>query len=338
MRSLPLLVALVMAGGRADAAELSGGLFQLSGGMAAGGQEVAGAQGLAGMVSESQGGTDAQLVGATKVGISGNLAFTLLDRTIPNTVVAPGSNLMVTVGADAVANDYELFLNMNPLAAPQRVSASSISEANLKANAMPGGPVGPIPQGLVEINLLKDNAQYHDGDMAASSRLLMRYADADNDGLVDATTPPVKAKTLRLFRLDEARRLWERVPGSVVDAASHEVTAQVTHFSVYAVFGTADLQVDSVYAFPVPWSPGKGNPLLGTLADGIRFTNLPTEGTIRIFTLKGELVRTLSIPPGTATLGWDVRTEGGAGVASGVYYWLVEAGSNKRTGKLMVIR
>ena len=338
MRALLALVVLALAGVRARAAELSGGAFALNGGMAAAGQEVAGAQGFDGMMTESQGGTDAQLVGATKVGMSGNLEFTLLNRTVANTVVAPGSNLLVTVGANAVANDFELFLNMNPIAAPQRVSASTINEAILKANATPGGPVGPIPQGLVEINLLKDNAQYQDQDMAASSRLQVRYADADNDGLVDATNPPVKAKTLRLFRLDEVRRVWERVPGSAVDAASKEVSAQVRHFSVYAVFGTSDLQVDSVYAFPVPWSPSKGNPLLGTAADGIRFTNLPTEGTIRIYTLKGEIVRTLSIPSGTVTLGWDVRTEGGAAVASGVYYWLVEAGSNRRTGKLMVIR
>lgn len=325
-------------GAPALAADSSGGAYELTGGLSTSGSEVSGAGALDGTVSETTGGAEALLTGGMIVGQPGNLAFSLLARTSPNTVLASGNALRLTVPANAAPTDYELFLNMNPLNRPQRVSAAALEEALQKLGSAPGGPAGPIPQGLIEINLLKTDAQYLDTELAAPSTLRFQYPDADNDGFVDGTLPPVKVKTLRVWRLDETRRTWERVPSSSVNTASKELTASLRRFSVYGVFGASDLEVSSVYAFPVPWSPDSGNPALGNRSDGIRFTNLPTEGTIRVFNLKGELVRSLSIPQGAATLKWDVRTDGGRDAASGVYVWMVEAGQNRRTGKLMVIR
>lgn len=337
MTALPL--ALLLAAVPARSAEMAGGPFSLSGGMSTGGQPVTGAVGLEGSVAEMTGGTDALLVApGAMIGQSGNLDFGLLARAQANTVVAPGSGLRVTLQANAAPTDFDLFLNMDPVRTPQRVNAAVLQEALAKLQGAPGSPTGPIPQGLVEISLLRSDFQYLDGELAAPATLRLQYADADNDGFIDGANPPVKARSLRLWRLDEARRVWERVPGSVVDANAKELSATLLRFSVYAAIGVADVEVGSVYAFPVPWSPDGGNPAQGNAADGIRFTNLPTEGAIRIFTLKGELVRSLSIPPGTATLRWDVRADNGAEAASGVYWWMVEAGGNRKSGKLMVIR
>ncbi|MEM8559408.1 MAG: hypothetical protein AAGG50_16420 [Bacteroidota bacterium] len=56
-----------------------------------------------------------------------------------------------------------------------------------------------------------------------------------------------------------------------------------------------------------------------------RFTNLPDEATIRIFTLGGTLVRTLEKVPGTDTiLNWDLNNEAGLPVASGMYLIHIE--------------
>lgn len=79
----------------------------------------------------------------------------------------------------------------------------------------------------------------------------------------------------------------------------------------------------------------------------IEFRNLPEEATIRIFTLSGDLVRTLEHGPdergnlsGSAV--WDQKTDSGLIVAPGLYIYNVESrderASGSVTGKLMIIR
>jgi hypothetical protein len=71
----------------------------------------------------------------------------------------------------------------------------------------------------------------------------------------------------------------------------------------------------------------------------IKFVNLPpAETTIRIFNLAGDLVRTLvKDDPASAEFVWDVLTETGLPVASGMYIWHVEArGVGTKIGKLAV--
>jgi flagellar hook assembly protein FlgD len=77
------------------------------------------------------------------------------------------------------------------------------------------------------------------------------------------------------------------------------------------------------------------------LAGGITFTNLPSESTIRIYTISGERVRTLRHSDMGGSIGqerWDGRTDGGETVASGVYLWRVESNVDGKNGKLMIIR
>jgi flagellar hook assembly protein FlgD len=79
----------------------------------------------------------------------------------------------------------------------------------------------------------------------------------------------------------------------------------------------------------------------GTIEDGMTFTSLPSECTIKIYTVSGELVRTLQHSDVTGLPQqekWDGKTSGGDPVASGVYLWRVESASDAKNGKLMVIR
>jgi len=56
---------------------------------------------------------------------------------------------------------------------------------------------------------------------------------------------------------------------------------------------------------------------------------------IRIFTVSGERVRTISKDDTGADAFWDVRNDGGSQVASGLYLYIIDAGTRK-TGKLIV--
>jgi hypothetical protein len=71
----------------------------------------------------------------------------------------------------------------------------------------------------------------------------------------------------------------------------------------------------------------------------IRFINLPaTKCTIRIFNLAGELIRTLvKEDPVPSWIRWDLLTENGVPVASGIYIYHVEAeGIGTKVGKMAV--
>jgi hypothetical protein len=70
----------------------------------------------------------------------------------------------------------------------------------------------------------------------------------------------------------------------------------------------------------------------------IRFTNCPAQCTIRIFNLAGQLIRTLDKnDAGTSVLEWDIQTQQGLPVGSGVYVYHIEApGSAAVRGRLVV--
>jgi hypothetical protein len=82
--------------------------------------------------------------------------------------------------------------------------------------------------------------------------------------------------------------------------------------------------------YPVPFKPSLGH-------TSITFTGLTRQARVRIYTVSGELVRTLDKNGGGETLDWDLRNSRGQRVASGVYLYTVKSGSQTATGKLMVI-
>ena len=79
----------------------------------------------------------------------------------------------------------------------------------------------------------------------------------------------------------------------------------------------------------------------------IQFTNLPTECTIRIYTIAGDLIKTIhhenpysggfqNHTPGTAF--WDLQTENNQKVATGVYIYFLSSPYGEKTGRFAVIR
>lgn len=72
----------------------------------------------------------------------------------------------------------------------------------------------------------------------------------------------------------------------------------------------------------------------------IEFTRLPADATIKIFTARGELIRTLShhgvIDDGTEP--WDLKTDENLDVAFGVYFYIVDSPAGTKTGKIAIIK
>jgi hypothetical protein len=70
----------------------------------------------------------------------------------------------------------------------------------------------------------------------------------------------------------------------------------------------------------------------------VRFTNLPTTATIRIFNLIGDLVRTLHKDDATTSMDWDLQNENDLPIASGMYIVHVDVpGIGEKVLKIAVI-
>ncbi len=86
---------------------------------------------------------------------------------------------------------------------------------------------------------------------------------------------------------------------------------------------TLDAGLDAISIVPNPYR-GASNYDVSTFQNQVRFTNLPERASVRVYTLSGTLVRTLEKVPGTDYLPWDLRTEDGLSIASGIYLVHVE--------------
>lgn len=267
-----------------------------------------------------------------------------IQASSPVVMDLEGGALSVSVPSGAVPMAlYDIAYSKDPIAEPITVSPSKILEANRKHES--NDPLARIkPENIWEFHVAGEEG-YYTGNFASPMRLSFSYADANGDGVIDGTNPPVRAKTLAVWTLDEASGRWIKVQGASVDTVARKVSVSVSHFSVYAFIAGSDDEVAGVYAYPVPFRPngpdaGLGPGQTGTAAAGIAFTNLPTEGSIEIFTLGGQLARRIEIPLGLGVpqLAWDVRNYAGEAVASGVYIWKVASRNAFKTGRLMVIR
>ncbi len=77
---------------------------------------------------------------------------------------------------------------------------------------------------------------------------------------------------------------------------------------------------------------------LTQFARRIRFLNVPPQATIRIYNLAGQLIRTLEKnDPSTSVLEWDVHTDNGLPVGSGVYVYHVKTPGGDSVGRLVVL-
>ncbi|MFQ6032710.1 MAG: T9SS type A sorting domain-containing protein [Candidatus Zixiibacteriota bacterium] len=70
----------------------------------------------------------------------------------------------------------------------------------------------------------------------------------------------------------------------------------------------------------------------------IQFTHLPDVCTIRIYTLAGDLVKTIQHDNLTGTEDWDMLSENQQGIVAGVYFYHVQSKYGEKIGKFAVIK
>ncbi len=121
-------------------------------------------------------------------------------------------------------------------------------------------------------------------------------------------------------------------------AGTYLLTVQVmdqnnpnNHASASKTIAVVQSDLSQVKVYPNPWRKNRhdGRP--------VTFENLSANTTVKIFTISGHEVKSLT--PSGATATWDLTTDSGDHVASGTYIYLIkDSQGNKSRGMLAVIR
>jgi hypothetical protein len=73
----------------------------------------------------------------------------------------------------------------------------------------------------------------------------------------------------------------------------------------------------------------------------IKFTHLPSECTIKIFNVAGELMRTLRHDLSSPIISeeiWNLRTDENREVAPGLYFYFLQSNLGEKSGKFVIIK
>ncbi len=144
-----------------------------------------------------------------------------------------------------------------------------------------------------------------------------------NDGFVigdvarDGTTP--EAGTTIQF---------QTVPKGPVLNAGDQFTFDTSQFNTVVDAGLTEEALDMIGIVPNPYR-GRSAYETGSTDRRARFTNLPPQVTIRIYTVAGTLIKTLNKSDASRSLDWDLTTTNNLPVASGMYIIHVQARSSE---------
>ncbi len=142
------------------------------------------------------------------------------------------------------------------------------------------------------------------------------------------------------------------VPWLVPLESGDEVVVDVQRAITAAEAATSGpVSLDNVHVVPNPYLYGSAFER-STEARVLKFTNLPQEGTIRIFDVAGRFIQELVYGPEDlqgidaycgaldcgGDLNWDMQTRERTNLGAGLYIFVLESGGQKKMGKFVVIR
>ncbi len=157
---------------------------------------------------------------------------------------------------------------------------------------------------------------------------------------------PEHENRLGLYYFNADTQTWEQVEGSSVNPAQNLVTGTTTKLGTFGVFYITPAvgQVFSqIMVYPNPFKPNSGSTNDGDYGTGVIFDLLPVNlDRLDIYNLAGEWVASKDHAiVSTGVPGqwrWLGTNDAGRRVASGIYLYVMEAGTERKIGKIAVIR
>ncbi|MBI4667927.1 MAG: NHL repeat-containing protein [Elusimicrobia bacterium] len=227
-----------------------------------------------------------------------------------------------------------IVISTSPLTVPIAANTAAISEANAKIDTSRNFFTNTIREfAFYDLTGGVNTGNFSGGNVT----ITIPYTDANQDGWVDGSNPPLQVSRLAVFTLNETTKIWESLGKGTVNSANKTVSIGVSHFSVYALGGEpAASDFGSLKVFPVPWRIGSQTKFD---ADNLMFDNVTTQATLRIYTVLGELVDEKTSDNTGGRLYWNGKNMAGEPVGSGVYIWRITnpAGEGKQ-GRIVIER
>lgn len=141
-----------------------------------------------------------------------------------------------------------------------------------------------------------------------------------------------------LTSFDTGKPSWTGVQSLTnVPSLESSIFANRTQTPFIATIAATD-NLDDVLVVPNPFVIGEGFSQPG-LKDKIQFVNLPNPCTIRIYTVRGDLVKTINVAEGAGAIAdWDQVTDYGQFIESGIYIFHIDFNGGSKLGKFAVVR
>lgn len=255
---------------------------------------------------------------------------TIMDYEKENKFALEEDKTVVEIYPNTLSQDAYLIIGKDPQSNQVDVKPQKIEIANDKITKVEDKT--SLVNTMREFVLYDENKNVIKRNFKNKIKITIPYKDDDQDGYIDNLSKKVKEKTLKIYYLDEEDNVWIRIPDSVVDIEENTVSVYVQHFSVYMIVGEEDYSLDDAYAYPVPYRPNTDSS-----HKKITFTNLSREAVIKIYTINGELIKTIKEPQDDGIEDYKTSWED-VNVGSDVYIYIIENKKNKKTGKLIVVR
>lgn len=231
----------------------------------------------------------------------------------------------VEISANALSGTGKVVIKLDDMTA-------DIVDAFSKSAQLSDAAHHRIVGGVVSVNVYDSSGNIKAGNFSNDVWISFSYKDDNGDGFVDSESPPVRVASLAIYWLAD-EKYWIKLPGSTLYPDQKVVKAKINHFSSYALIGSSLFNLENVHPYPVPYR--KWEDVNGW---GIRFTNMPSEATIEIRDITGNLLKTFSYSDATAVVpgvftGWE-----NVQLPSGIYLYRVKSGESEVRGKIVIIQ
>lgn len=162
---------------------------------------------------------------------------------------------------------------------------------------------------------------------------------------IDSTVEIGRSYYYALTAFDTGKVNWPINPSAIfpetnsnkVPPMESSISANRMTFPFLATL-PAKNQVNDILVVPNPFVIREGTSQPGE-SDQIQFVNVPNPCTIRIYTVRGDLVKTIEVDESVGGIvTWNQVTDFGQFVESGIYIFHVESPFGEKIGKLAIVR
>ncbi|MBU1153552.1 T9SS type A sorting domain-containing protein [bacterium] len=255
--------------------------------------------------------------------------ITIVTKASAGGITISSSGATITIAAKNLSMDAYVIINDKPNnPAIAKANALVLSDKNLSLSTALNNTTYEFKALSIYGNTLSISSAQKSSLQVKETTIAIPYSPEAVSKL------KIKEKSLRIFYLNEKKERWILVDAKQkVDPTSKTVSTSINNFGIYRLIEVLSLESGEISHYPNPLKLAKGT------EEKVTFVNLPTSNNtkIKIYNQVGELIKTMDIT--FPEMEWNLRSDKGDLVASGVYFYLVSDETGvKAKGKMAIIK